>query len=563
MDTRNDIALAISAATGMDAAELLSYIEIPPDSSMGDYAFPCFRLAKAMRKAPAVIAAELKDKLVLPAGITRAEVAGGYLNFFEDRAGAAAATIMRVLNEGENYGHSSEGQGKNVCVEFSSINIAKPFHIGHLPSTAIGNSLNRIYKALGYNTIAINHLGDWGTQFGKMIVAYKKWGGGKPIEESTVRELVKLYVRFHEEAEKDESLNDEARAWFRKIEQGDAEAVDLWQRMKTLTLKEVGEVYKLLGVEFDSYNGESFYEDKMQAVIDELDAKGLLKTDKGAKIVDLSEYNMPPCIIVKSDGATLYATRDLAAALYRKSTYGFDKCLYVVAYQQNLHFRQIFKVLELAGFDWAKDMVHVAYGMVSLEEGSMSTRKGNAVWLADVLDKAVEKALDIITEKTPDLEYKRETAEQIGVGAVMFSALCNARIKDITFSLDRVLNFDGETAPYLQYTYARCRSIEQKIKQTRIAPDPNGIDNDEAWEVIRHIEKFVRTVETAAERYEPSLISNYLIDLAQVFNRFYLAHRVINEDKGVENARLALVKTVANILKRGLALLGIAAPEKM
>ena len=423
MENKQRIAAAIAAQTGLEADQLRDWLETPPDPAMGDYAFPCFRLAKAMRKAPAAIAAELKDKLALPAGITRAEVAGGYLNFFEDRAGAAAATIMRVLNEGENYGHSSEGQGKNVCVEFSSINIAKPFHIGHLPSTAIGNSLNRIYKALGYNTIAINHLGDWGTQFGKMIVAYKKWGGGKPIEESTVRELVKLYVRFHEEAEKDESLNDEARAWFRKIEQGDAEAVDLWQRMKTLTLKEVGEVYKLLGVEFDSYNGESFYEDKMQAVIDELDAKGLLKTDKGAKIVDLSEYNMPPCIIVKSDGATLYATRDLAAALYRKSTYGFDKCLYVVAYQQNLHFRQIFKVLELAGFDWAKDMVHVAYGMVSLEEGSMSTRKGNAVWLADVLDKAVEKALDIITEKTPDLEYKRETAEQIGVGAVMFSAL--------------------------------------------------------------------------------------------------------------------------------------------
>lgn len=322
-------------------------------------------------------------------------------------------------------------------------------------------------------------------------------------------------------------------------------------------------VYKRLNVSFDSYNGESFYNDKMQPILDVLKQKGLAKMSEGALVVELEEYGMPPCLLVKADGATLYATRDLAAALYRKSTYGFDKCLYVVAYQQNLHFRQIFKVLELAGFDWAKDMVHVAYGMVSLEEGSMSTRKGNAVWLADVLDKAVEKALDIITEKTPDLEYKRETAEQIGVGAVMFSALCNARIKDITFSLDRVLNFDGETAPYLQYTYARCRSIEQKIKQTRIAPDPNGIDNDEAWEVIRHIEKFVRTVETAAERYEPSLISNYLIDLAQVFNRFYLAHRVINEDKGVENARLALVKTVANILKRGLALLGIAAPEKM
>ena len=419
MDTRNDIALAISAATGMDAAELLSYIEIPPDSSMGDYAFPCFRLAKAMRKAPAAIAAELKDKLALPAGITRAEVAGGYLNFFEDRAGAAAATIMRVLNEGENYGHSSEGQGKNVCVEFSSINIAKPFHIGHLPSTAIGNSLNRIYKALGYNTIAINHLGDWGTQFGKMIVAYKKWGGGKPIEESTVRELVKLYVRFHEEAEKDESLNDEARAWFRKIEQGDAEAVDLWQRMKTLTLKEVGEVYKLLGVEFDSYNGESFYEDKMQAVIDELDAKGLLKTDKGAKIVDLSEYNMPPCIIVKSDGATLYATRDLAAAIYRKNTYDFVKSIYVVAYQQNLHFQQFFKVLELMGKTWVKDCVHVNFGMVSMEEGTLSTRHGNVVYLEDVLNASIEKTLDIIKEKSPDLEDKEAAARAVGVGAVV------------------------------------------------------------------------------------------------------------------------------------------------
>ena len=332
---------------------------------------------------------------------------------------------------------------------------------------------------------------------------------------------------------------------------------------KKITLDEVEKVYKRLNVSFDSYNGESFYNDKMQPILDVLKQKGLAKMSEGALVVELEEYGMPPCLLVKADGATLYATRDLAAALYRKNTYGFDKCLYVVAYQQNLHFRQIFKVLELAGFDWAKDMVHVAYGMVSLEEGSMSTRKGNAVWLEDVLDKAVEKALDIITEKTPDLENKRETAEQIGVGAVMFSALCNARIKDITFSLDRVLNFDGETAPYLQYTYARCRSIEQKIKQTRIAPDPNGIDNDEAWEVIRHIEKFVRTVETAAERYEPSLISNYLIDFAQVFNRFYLAHRVINEDKGVENARLALVKTVANILKRGLALLGIAAPEKM
>ena len=564
MDTRNDIALAISAATGIDAAELLSYIEIPPDSSMGDYAFPCFRLAKAMRKAPAAIAAELKDKLTLPAGITRAEVAGGYLNFFEDRAGAAAATIMRVLNEGENYGHSSEGQGKNVCVEFSSINIAKPFHIGHLPSTAIGNSLNRIYKALGYNTIAINHLGDWGTQFGKMIVAYKKWGGGKPIEESTVRELVKLYVRFHEEAEKDESLNDEARAWFRKIEQGDAEAVDLWQRMKTLTLKEVGEVYKLLGVEFDSYNGESFYEDKMQAVIDELDAKGLLKTDKGAKIVDLSEYNMPPCIIVKSDGATLYATRDLAAAIYRKNTYDFVKSIYVVAYQQNLHFQQFFKVLELMGKTWVKDCVHVNFGMVSMEEGTLSTRHGNVVYLEDVLDAAVEKTGKIIEEKSPDLPDKDEVAAAVGVGAVLWSMLYNSRIKDVTFSWKKVLNFDGETGPYAQYTHARCCSVLRKAGGYDVnAIDVSCFSDDATASLAKAIAAFPAAVLAAAEKNEPYIVSRATMEVCTAFNKFYFCNQIITEDAGVSAARLALTDAARITIRKGLYLVGLQAPERM
>lgn len=564
MDARTDIAKAIAAITDIDEAELSSYIEIPPDRSMGDYAFPCFRLAKAMRKAPPAIAEELRAGITLPSSITKAEVKGGYLNFFEDRAGAASATIKRVLAEGENYGHSNEGGGKNVCVEFSSINIAKPFHIGHLPSTAIGNSLNRIYKVLGYNTIAINHLGDWGTQFGKMIVAYKKWGGGRPIEESTVRELVKLYVRFHEEAEKDESLNDEARAWFRKIEQGDSEAVDLWQRMKTLTLKEVGEVYKLLGIEFDSYAGESFYEDKMQAVIDELDAKGLLKTDKGAKIVDLSEYNMPPCIIVKSDGATLYATRDLAAAIYRKKTYDFVKSIYVVAYQQNLHFQQFFKVLELMGYDWVKDCVHVNFGMVSMEEGTLSTRHGNVVYLEDVLNASIEKTLEIIKEKSPDLEDKEAAARAVGVGAVVWGILYNSRIKDTSFSWKKMLNFDGETGPYAQYTHARCCSVLRKAGGYDEADiDCTLLSGEAETALVKAIAAFPDTVKAAAEKYEPYLIARAAIEICSRFNKFYYDCRIMDDDMHIRNARLALTDAARICIKNALYLVGLEAPERM
>ena len=564
MDARTDIAKAIAAITDIDEAELSSYIEIPPDRSMGDYAFPCFRLAKAMRKAPPAIAEELRAGITLPSSITKAEVKGGYLNFFEDRAGAASATIKRVLAEGENYGHSDEGSGKNVCVEFSSINIAKPFHIGHLPSTAIGNSLNRIYKALGYNTIAINHLGDWGTQFGKMIVAYKKWGGGKPIEESTVRELVKRYVRFHEEAETDESLNDEARAWFRRIEQGDSEAVDLWQRMKTLTLKEVGEVYKLLGVEFDSYAGESFYEDKMQAVIDELDAKGLLKTDKGAKIVDLSEYNMPPCIIVKSDGATLYATRDLAAAIYRKKTYDFVKSVYVVAYQQNLHFQQFFKVLELMGYDWVKDCVHVNFGMVSMEEVTLSTRHGNVVYLEDVLNASIEKTLEIIKEKSPDLEDKEAAARAVGVGAVVWGILYNSRIKDTSFSWKKMLNFDGETGPYAQYTHARCCSVLRKAGGYDEADiDCTLLSGEAETALVKAIAAFPDTVKAAAEKYEPYLIARAAIEICSRFNKFYYDCRIMDDDMHIRNARLALTDAARICIKNALYLVGLEAPERM
>lgn len=564
MDAKISIAKSLSEATGLETAELLSFIETPPDSSMGDFAFPCFKLARTLRKAPPAIAAELKEKLALPEGIDRIDVAGGYLNFFADKADFAGKTIRRVLDEGEAYGGGDIGHGKNVCVEFSSINIAKPFHIGHLPSTAIGNSLNRIYQALGYHTIAINHLGDWGTQFGKMIVAYKKWGNNKPIEESTVRELVQLYVRFHEEAEKDESLNDEARAWFRKIEEGDKEAIDLWQRFKDLTLKEDGEVYKLLGVHFDSYAGESFYEDKMQPIIDELDAKGLLVTDKGAKIVDLSEWDMPPCIIVKSDGATLYATRDLAAARYRKKTYNFVKSLYVVAYQQNLHFKQFFKVLELLGDTWVKDCVHVNFGMVSMEEGTLSTRHGNVVYLEDVLRASIEKTLEIIREKSPDLDNKEEAARAVGVGAIVWGVLYNSRIKDTSFSWAKVLNFDGETGPYAQYTHARCCSVLRKAGGYDGAHvDYSFLKEESAQALIKAISTLPDIVRSAADKNEPYLVARCVIDVASCFNKFYYECRILDDDEKIRSARLALTDAARQTIRNGLYLLGLEAPERM
>lgn len=562
MDTRNDIALAISAATGIDAAELLSYIEIPPDSSMGDYAFPCFRLAKAMRKAPAAIAAELKDKLSLPAGITRAEVAGGYLNFFEDRAGAAAATIMRVLNEGENYGHSSEGQGKNVCVEFSSINIAKPFHIGHLPSTAIGNSLNRIYKALGYNTIAINHLGDWGTQFGKMIYAYKAWGDRETVEKGGVDELVKLYVRFHQEAENNEAMNDAARAWFKKIEDNDPEAMELFEWFKKITLEEVQQVFERMGIRFDSYAGESFYNDKMDRVVNELREKGLLKLDQGAQIVDLSEYKMPPCIILRSDGATLYATRDIAAALYRKDTYDFAKCLYVVAYQQDLHFRQWFKVVELMGYPWAKDLIHVSFGMVSGTEGAFSTRKGNMVKLRDVLNAAIEKTGEIMREKSPNLENRDEIAREVGVGALVWNSLYTSRIKDVVFDWNTVLNFDGETGPYAQYTHARACAVLRK-GQPEGEIDYSLLSDEQSRALVAALAAFPGAVREAMEKNEPYLVSRAVMAICQSFNRFYYEQRIMADDAAERNARLALTDAARRVIAIGLGLVGLAAPERM
>jgi arginyl-tRNA synthetase len=564
MDIKQNIAKTIAANVGADAAELCEWLETPPNPDMGDVAFPCFKLAKTMRKAPNMIAASLAPALGEIDGISRIEPMGGYINFFADKTSFARTTLERVLDEGARYGGSDVGSGKTVCLDYSSINIAKPFHIGHLSTTAIGNALRRIYDHLGYKTVSINHLGDWGTQFGKMILAYKLWGDKETVEKGGVRAMMQLYVRFHDEAEKDDSLNDSARAWFKLIEQHDPEAVEIFEWFKAITLKEVGKTYDLLGIKFDSYAGESFYEDKMQPVIDELREKHLLRVDNGASIVDLSEYSMPPCLILRSDGATLYATRDLAAAIYRKNTYDFDKLLYVVAYQQSLHFKQIFKVLELMGKDWVKDCVHVSFGMVSLTDGTLSTRHGRVVFLEDVLNAAIEKTLDVIKEKSPDLEDKETVARQIGVGAVVWGVVYNGRIKDIVFSWDKALNFDGETGPYAQYTHARCCSVLRKSGgYDRAKIDYSALSDEASSALVKAIAEFPAAVSEAAEKYEPYIISRSVINVCSCFNKFYYDNRIMDENEGVRNARLALTDAARNVIKTGLYLVGLEAPEKM
>lgn len=564
MDIKQNIAKTIAANVGADAAELCEWLETPPNPDMGDVAFPCFKLAKTMRKAPNMIAASLAPALGEIDGISRIEPMGGYINFFADKTSFARTTLERVLDEGARYGGSDVGSGKTVCLDYSSINIAKPFHIGHLSTTAIGNALRRIYDHLGYKTVSINHLGDWGTQFGKMILAYKLWGDKETVEKGGVRAMMQLYVRFHDEAEKDDSLNDSARTWFKRIEQHDPEAIEIFEWFKAITLKEVGKTYDLLGIKFDSYAGESFYEDKMQPVIDELREKHLLKVDNGASIVDLSEYSMPPCLILRSDGATLYATRDLAAAIYRKNTYDFDKLLYVVAYQQSLHFKQIFKVLELMGKDWVKDCVHVSFGMVSLTDGTLSTRHGRVVFLEDVLNAAIEKTLDVIKEKSPDLEDKETVARQIGVGAVVWGVVYNGRIKDIVFSWDKALNFDGETGPYAQYTHARCCSVLRKSGgYDRAKIDYSALSDEASSALVKAIAEFPAAVSEAAEKYEPYIISRSVINVCSCFNKFYYDNRIMDENEGVRNARLALTDAARNVIKTGLYLVGLEAPEKM
>lgn len=558
MDYKKHIAQKI-AAEGLSEKDIYAAIALPPNSEMGDYALPCFKFAKVLRKSPALIAQDIAANYPADEVIERAEAVNGYVNFTVNKSALARETIDEVLAKGERYGSSGEGAGKTICIDYSSVNIAKPFHIGHLSTTAIGGALYKIFNFLGYKAVGINHLGDYGTQFGKLICAYKRWGNREEVQTGGIHAINDLYVRFNSEAT--EEMEHEAREYFRLIESGDKEANELFDWFKDLTLEYVKGIYKKLNVTFDSYAGERFYTDKMGPVIDELREKGLLKESNGAQIVDLEPYGMPPCLILRSDGASLYATRDLAAAIYRKNTYDFYKCLYVVAYQQNLHFKQFFKVLELMGKEWAKDLVHVAYGMVSLEDGAMSTRKGKVVWLEDVIRKCEEKAYAIISEKNPELENKEDVAEKVGVGAVIFGALYNSKIKDIVFSYDKVLSFEGETSVYVQYTCARANSVLEKggvpgeYKISELLP--------QEAEVVKAISAFPQAVKDAAEKYEPSIVARFAVDLAQKFNKFYFDCKILTAEGDKKNFRLALTAAALTALKNALALLGIGVPEKM
>ena len=544
--------------------EIVALIEVPPNKEMGDFAFPCFRLAKVFRKAPNMIAADLAESIEAKDEISKVMPLGGYVNFFVNKSQLAENVIKDVLTKKENYGHSDLGQGKAVVIDFSSPNIAKPFHIGHIRTTVIGNALYKIYDSQGYNVVRVNHLGDYGTQFGKLIVAFKLWGSKEAVEANPIPELLKLYIQFHDEAEKKPEMEDEARAWFTKLENGDEEAKALWQWFRDESLKEFARVYDLLDIEFDSYAGDSFYSDKMDTVIEQIKEKGLLQESQGTNVVDLEEYNMPPALITKNDGSTLYMTRDLAAAIYRKNTYDFDKCIYVVGSQQALHFQQLFKVLELMGFEWSKDLIHVPFGMVALEEGTMSTRKGRVVFLEDVLKQAIEKTKETVLSKNPNAKNVDEISKQVGVGAVVFQELSNSRVKDYTFSWERTLSFEGETGPYVQYTHARCCAVLRKANE-EVTTDINYdlLSDGDAAEVLKVIGSFNKSILSAMRRNEPHIVTRFVLDLAQAFNKFYHDNPILVEDEELRKARLALVAATRQTLENGLGILGMHAPERM
>lgn len=545
----------------LDQDAILNLLEQPKSSDLGDIAFPAFSLAKVERKAPQAIAADIAEKIDQSA-FDKVVATGPYVNFFLDKSKISDHVIKSVITAGADYGQQDEGHGQNVTIDLSSPNIAKPFSVGHLRSTVIGDALSNLYRKMGYNTIKINHLGDWGKQFGLLMVAYKKWGSKEAVGANPINELLKLYVRINAEIEHNPELDEEGRKWFKKLEDGDPEATELWQWFRDESLVEFNRIYKLLDVEFDSLNGEAFYNDKMDEGVQILEDKGLLKESKGASIVDLDDVNLPPAMIKKSDGATLYITRDIATAMYRARTYNFVKNIYAVGQEQSNHFRQLKAVLKKMGFDWSDDMVHVDFGLVTKNRQKLSTRKGNIILLEPTLQEAISRAKAQIEEKNPELENKEEVAHAVGVGAVKFYDLKTDRRNGYDFDLEAMVSFEGETGPYVQYAYARIQSILRKANFTPSTDTTYNLNDPESWEIIKLLQDFSRIIKRAAENYDPSLIAKYAISLAQAFNKYYAHTRILDESPERES-RLALSYSTAVVLKEALRLLGVQAPEKM
>ena len=558
----------VKVLEGSTTEQILSLLETPPEETMGDFALPCFPFAKTLRKNPKLIAEEVKSGLEAQAellGIAKVEAVNGYCNIFLNRAAYVKQCLEKAVKE--NHGVEKTGEGKNICMDYSSPNIAKNFHVGHLRTTVIGNSLYKIYEKLGYEVVRINHLGDWGTQFGKLIVAYKKWSSKEAVEEKGIEELLRIYVKFNQEEEKNPALTEEARKWFVKMEQNDEEALAIWNWFKEISMVEFERVYKLLGISFDSYLGESFYRDKVPALVEELKEKKLLQESQGANVISLEEYDMPPCLITKSDGGSIYHSRDIAAVLYRKKNYNFEKCLYVTGLEQSLHFKQVFTAIKVMGYDWSDSLVHVPYGLVSLAGAKLSTRSGNIIYAEDILKEAMERAMGAIQSKNPELENKAEVAKMVGIGAVIFHDLFNQRIKNVDFNWEDVLSFEGTTGPYVQYTYARAKSILRKSSEEK----GNGnetihydlLTDDTSYTLVKTLAGYETAVEVAAERYEPSVVARYIISVASAFNKFYHERAILTAGEEEKLARLALVDAVQKILKDACSLLGMECPEEM
>ena len=561
------IAEKIAKVVELNIEEIESYIEIPPNQEMGDYAFPCFKLAKTLRKAPPIIATELKEKIETDSNIEKIDIAGGYLNFYINKLELAKYVLEEIDLKQEKYGSNESGNGKNIVIDYSSPNIAKPFHIGHLRNTVIGSALYKIYKYLGYNTTSVNHLGDYGTQFGKMIEGYKRWGEEYDLESNPIDECMNIYVRINNLCKEDESVLEQCRENFKKIEEGDPYCVEIWNKFKSLSLKEFQKIYDLLGVTFDSFNGEALYSDKMDEIVEILEKNNSLNESEGAKIVNLEDKGLGVCMIKKSNGSTSYATRDLAAVLYRTRTYDFDKCLYVVAYEQNLHFKQIFEVAKCLEIPekCLNGLEHVAYGMVRLTTGKMSTREGTVIKVDELLQEAIDRVQKIIDEKNPNMENREEEAKKIGIGAVIFNNVCSTIIKDQVFDWNTVLNFNGETGPYIQYVYVRTKSV---LEKAGYIPNINEVkfellQDKESLKVISTLYNFENILMSVVEKNEPSLLARYLIELSQNYSNFYNENKIIDDNKEIQNARVYLSKAVGTVLKTGASLLGIQMPDKM